>query len=182
MFLLLLLLLARPSGARWSVWASSHDGTRLVGTQFAFWSSEDPEVCLCMCPCRPSASFAVVSPSSWRSSNIPVMGFMSFFSPPGYAFIPSWRQRQGFPREFYKCLSGGTAGTSLFPSAHKLSSERRQSSTWWESWRSFWSALGCDSQCWSGMRQIDRNECIWAKSKRFGVQHLSGNIYLIVTI
>lgn len=118
-------------------------------------------------------SFFVVSPSSWRGSNIPVTGFMSFLSPLEHALIPSWRRRQGFPGEFYKCPSGGTVGTSLFPSARKLSSERHQSSAWWETWRSFWSALGCDSQCWSGMRQIDRNEGIWAKSERSEIQHLS---------
>lgn len=35
----------------------------------------------CAAPVGPS-SFFVVSPSTWRSSNIPVMGFMSFLSPP----------------------------------------------------------------------------------------------------
>ncbi len=128
-----------------------------------------------------SPSFFVVSPSSWRSSNIPVMGFMSFLSPPECAFIPLWHRRRGFPGESYKCPSGGTVGTSLFPSARKLSSERRQSSAWWETWRSFWSALGCDSQCWSEMRQIDRNDGIWAKSKRSEIQHLSRHFsYLIL--
>lgn len=126
----------------------------------------EASACVCV-PHRLTPSFFVVSPSSWRSSNIPVMSFMSSLSPLDWAFIPSWRRQQGFPGEFYKCPSGGTAGTSLFPSAHKLSFERRQSSAWWESWRSFWSALECDSQCWSGMKHIDRNEGIWAKSETF---------------
>lgn len=59
--------------------------------------------------------------------------FFSFFSPPECTFIPSWRQQRGFPGVFYKRQSGGTEGTSLFPSARKLSSELRQSIAWWES-------------------------------------------------
>lgn len=128
------------------------------------------------------SSFFVVGPSSWRSSNISSYGFLSLFSfsPLDEVFIPLWRRRRGFPAEFYKCPSGGTAGTSLFPSARKLSSEHRQSSAWWESWRSFWSALGCDSQCWSGMRQRDRNEGIWAKSERFQAYHVSWHFFLLI--
>lgn len=148
MLILLLLLVV----LRWkcSVWGSSQGGTK---TQVASGSTDDNVELwgLRMCPfgvrVDPS-SFFVFSPSSWRSSNIPVMAFMSFLSLScKRSFILSWRQRRGFPGEFYKCPSGGTVGTSLFPSARKLSSERRQSSAWWESWRFFWSALGCDSQC-----------------------------------
>ena len=121
---------------------------------------------LCMCPCGAPVdpSFLLCrQPLLLKELKHSSYGFfMSFLPPSERAFNPSWRRRRGFPGEFYKCPSGGTAGTSLFPSARKLSSERRQSSAWWESWRSFWSALGCDSRCWSGMRQKDRNEEIWA--------------------
>lgn len=89
-----------------------------------------------------------LSPSSCRSSSIPVMAFMSsqtpsrhpslslslspFSSSSGLAVILLQRQQRGFPGEFYKCLSAGTVGTSLFPSARKRSSERRRSSARWE--------------------------------------------------
>lgn len=58
-----------------------------------------------------------------RSLSLPLSSSSNF------AFSLLQRQQQGFPGEFYKCLSAGTAGTSLFPSARKRSSERRQSSS-----------------------------------------------------
>lgn len=154
-----LLRVTQSSGVWCSVWGSSHDGTK---AQFAFSPGLHRYVRpLCVWVCREGRpSFLAVSPSSWRSSNIPVMGFKSFLFPLDRPFIPLWHRQRGFPGEFYKCPSGGTAGTSLFPSARKLSSEHRQRSAWWESWRSFWSVLECDSQCWSGMRHMDRNEGI----------------------
>lgn len=78
---------------------------------------------------------------SCRSSSVPVMALMSSLHPSlprslapssEFAFTLLQRQQRGFPGEFYKCLSAGTVGTSLFPSARKRSSERHQSSARWE--------------------------------------------------
>lgn len=147
--------------------AGSRGGdTSVMGLEGWFWTLRNKaSACVCYAGrpffllCRQSFHLKELKHSSY--------GFYVLSLPSsGRAFIPSWRRRRGSPEEFYKCPSGGTAGTSLFPSTRKRSSERRQSSAWWESWRSFWSALGCDSRCWSGMKRKDRNEGVWAKSKR----------------
>lgn len=98
-------------------------------------------------------------------------GLRPFCPFPTRGVLILWRRRRwGFPGGFYKCQSAGTAGTSLSPLGRRRSSERHQSSAGWESWRSFWSALGCDSQCLSGMRQRGKEWQLGDFGKLRGIQ------------
>lgn len=140
MVMFILLIVPKSSSVKCSAFGNpSEDGIKAL---FASGSSDtDAEVLdLCMCPCVWSGGGSSLLPSLLSvlppegAQTFQLGGFMSFLSPPPQrAFILLWRRRRGFQGESYKCPSGGTEGTSLFPSARKLSSERRQSSAWWES-------------------------------------------------